>query len=195
MNAMLSRRLTGTMIVAACMMQLLILPKPALAQITPTRADSLSRDELVCALSPMCGTERALIRHRGLTVAEPDSPPPRTAPPFFTSITFEFNSATLTDDARETLDRIGAALRDPTLEHVIYHVEGHTDAKGTDAYNQVLSEQRANAVRSYLMEKFGISGDRLIALGLGKTQPLPNPPAESPFAAVNRRVQFSWAQP
>jgi len=72
-----------------------------------------------------------------------------------------------------------------------YRIEGHTDAKGSIAYNQVLSQRRAEAARNYLIT-MGIGEERLIAVGFGKTRPLPNPPAASPYAPINRRVQFSW---
>ena len=189
------RWLTGSLVAAACIMQLVVLPGPAASQTIPAEADSYSRNELVCAFNPRCGAERVLIRRRGLTISDPDSPPAHAAPPFFTSITFEFNSAALTPQARATLDRIGDALRDPSIEAVRFRVEGHTDAKGSDSYNQALSERRANAVRGYLIEHFGISNARLVAIGFGKMQPLPNPPAESPFSSLNRRVQFNWLPP
>jgi outer membrane protein OmpA-like peptidoglycan-associated protein len=89
------------------------------------------------------------------------------------------------------LDRIAVALRDPSNRTLDYRIEGHTDAKGSFAYNQTLSERRAEAVRNYLIT-MGIGDERLTAVGFGKTRPLPNPPAASPYAPINRRVQFSW---
>jgi len=190
----MSRYLSGSLIAAACLIQLSAAPTPAAAEssVTPVQADSFSRDELVCALNPQCGGERAMIRHRGLVPDNPGTEPGRSAPPFFNSITFDFNSSNLTPQARATLDRIGDALRDPTISDVKLKVEGHTDAKGTVPYNQTLSEKRANAVRTYLVENFGINRDRLQAVGYGKTQLLPNPPADSPYSGINRRVQFGW---
>ena len=63
---------------------------------------------------------------------------------------------------------------------------GHTDASGGDAYNQGLSERRAEAVRRYLVEKFKLQIDSFVVTGFGKTQ-LKNP--AQPLAEVNRRVQ------
>ena len=65
-------------------------------------------------------------------------------------------------------------------------IEGHTDAKGGDGYNQNLSELRARAVQRYLIEHFGIAESRLMARGFGKTRLLD--PAH-PEDGVNRRVQ------
>src|SRR5581483_7953649 len=136
----MSRYLSGSLIAAACLIQLSAAPTPAAAEssVTPVQADSFSRDELVCALNPQCGGERAMIRHRGLVPDNPGTEPGRSAPPFFNSITFDFNSSNLTPQARATLDRIGDALRDPTISDVKLKVEGHTDAKGTVPYNQTL---------------------------------------------------------
>jgi outer membrane protein OmpA-like peptidoglycan-associated protein len=65
-------------------------------------------------------------------------------------------------------------------------VRGHTDAKGSDVYNQQLSEWRAVAVKRFIVETFGIPPENLIAVGLGKRE-LKN--TADPFAAENRRVQ------
>jgi outer membrane protein OmpA-like peptidoglycan-associated protein len=82
-------------------------------------------------------------------------------------------------------------LHDPSNRTLEYRIEGHTDANGSIAYNKILSQRRAEAVRNYLIT-MGTSEEKLIAVGFGKTRPLPNPPAASPYAPVNRRVQFSW---
>src|SRR5271156_2618477 len=143
---MIANHLSRSLVVATCLMPFLILPAAAQQPGMPVQADSFSRDELVCAFNPQCGGDRAVIRHRGLVADNADTPPTRLAPPFFNTVTFEFNSATLTPLARATLDRIGDALRDPTIDDVKLHVEGHTDAKGSFPYNQTLSERRAEAV-------------------------------------------------
>ena len=68
-------------------------------------------------------------------------------------------------------------------------VEGHTDAKGSDAYNMKLSERRAKAVEAYLVQKHQIAVSRIHAVGKGKTEPL----TANPFDQTNRRVQFARA--
>jgi outer membrane protein OmpA-like peptidoglycan-associated protein len=68
-------------------------------------------------------------------------------------------------------------------------VEGHTDSKGSDAYNIKLSQRRANAVRDYLIAH-GVEADRLVAVGYGETRPVAdNGTAEG--RARNRRVEFT----
>ena len=64
---------------------------------------------------------------------------------------------------------------------------GHTDAKGTDTYNQGLSERRADAVKRYLMEKYGVYATNLVTAGYGKGK-LKH--SASPLSFENRRVQF-----
>jgi outer membrane protein OmpA-like peptidoglycan-associated protein len=171
--------------------QLALTAGPALSQPAPQQADGFSNDELVCALNPKCGAERVMIRRRGINISQPELSK-RTAPlPYFNNITFDFDSAELTHEAHAMLDRIAIALHDPSNRTLEYRIEGHTDANGSIAYNKILSQRRAEAARKYLIT-MGISEEKLIAVGFGKTRPLPNPPAASPYAPVNRRVQFSW---
>ncbi len=83
------------------------------------------------------------------------------------------------------VDRVGELMREqPTLR---LQVEGHTDATGSDEYNLSLSQRRAAAVASHLVERWGIARERLSVLGFGKGMPL----IENPFDGRNRRVQFT----
>jgi outer membrane protein OmpA-like peptidoglycan-associated protein len=67
-------------------------------------------------------------------------------------------------------------------------VEGHTDSIGTDAYNQGLSERRANAVRDVLVDQYGVAAERVNAVGYGETRPVAdNSTPEG--RAINRRVE------
>lgn len=67
-------------------------------------------------------------------------------------------------------------------------VEGHTDAIGTDAYNQGLSERRADAVRDVLVNQHGIATSRVSSVGYGESRPVADNTAES-GRAINRRVE------
>ncbi len=67
-------------------------------------------------------------------------------------------------------------------------VEGHTDSVGTDAYNQKLSERRANAVRDVLVNQYGVGGDRVNAVGYGESKPVADNATDA-GRAVNRRVE------
>ena len=102
-------------------------------------------------------------------------------------VTFELNSARLTADAAQTLRRVADALRgEPNLRA---EIAGHTDSSGADAYNRMLSQQRADSVLQFLVSQ-GIDRSRLIARGYGETQPV----ADNGTPAGrdrNRRVEFN----
>src|SRR5262249_26645867 len=109
----------------------------------------------------------------------PPPPPPAPAPapqvpniPLAAKALFDFDKYDLKPEGKATIDReVISKLKDVTkLELVL--VTGHTDRIGTQAYNQKLSERRANAVRDYLVSQ-GVAKDKIETLGMGKTQPVP----------------------
>ena len=105
-------------------------------------------------------------------------------------VTFLPGSATLTADAQGVLDTAAAALagqKDLKVE-----IGGHTDAQGSDAANQRLSQRRADSVRQYLVGK-GIEGERLTAVGYGEAQPIADNGTPA-GRAENRRVEFKIVQ-
>jgi len=101
-------------------------------------------------------------------------------------VTFEFNSAVIGPKAVPTLVTLGRALGNPQLKGASFLIGGHTDAAGSDSYNQSLSERRAEAVKTYLVEQFKLSPNQLLAIGFGRSE-LKN--TANPLAAENRRVQ------
>ncbi|MDV7697892.1 OmpA family protein [Chryseobacterium soli] len=102
-------------------------------------------------------------------------------------VNFAFDSTNLTSAAQTNLDKLAQVLtNNPDTNINIY---GHTDAKGTDAYNLNLSERRANAVKTYLSSK-GIASSRMFAKGEGKSQPVATNDTEE-GRAKNRRVEFA----
>jgi outer membrane protein OmpA-like peptidoglycan-associated protein len=103
------------------------------------------------------------------------------------TINFDFNSAAITAKAESQLNNLGDALRNPRMENEVIVLGGHTDAKGSDEYNQKLSERRAEAVKKYLVEKLHVSAENLSTVGYGKKHLLNT---ANPFAAENRRVQI-----
>jgi outer membrane protein OmpA-like peptidoglycan-associated protein len=102
-------------------------------------------------------------------------------------VTFDYDSAIIGPRAASVLVALGRALSKEELKGVVFLVNGHTDAKGGAEYNQDLSERRAEAVRRFLAEKFGLASENLVPIGYGKTQ-LKN--AADPYAGENRRVQI-----
>jgi len=102
-------------------------------------------------------------------------------------VNFATNSAALTSDSKEILDEGLKAVRD--LGAVIgVRVEGHTDSRGSEAYNMALSKKRAQSVVDYLVAQ-GVNSDRLVAVGLGESSPIANNDTKAGQAA-NRRVDF-----
>jgi len=123
---------------------------------------------------------------RQAPAAHPAShPAPRNAS-LSLPVQFSFDSADILPAARRQLDALAQGIRLlPGLQKVV--IEGHTDATGSDRYNEQLSLKRAYAVMNYLVSQQGIDASRLRAVGLGKSAPLPE---RSPSAPENRRVQF-----
>jgi OOP family OmpA-OmpF porin len=97
---------------------------------------------------------------------------------------FAFDSAELTAEDKAQLDKVAARLQE--LEFVGGTATGHTDNVGDDAYNQKLSERRAQAVVDYLAAK-GVASGRISAIGMGEAKPLADNATEE-GRAQNRRV-------
>jgi outer membrane protein OmpA-like peptidoglycan-associated protein len=100
---------------------------------------------------------------------------------------FDYNSAKITDKSIPQLTSLGNTLAEPEHKDSVFLIGGHTDAKGSDGSNQILSQRRAEMVKKYLVEKFHITPSNLVTAGYGK-QDLKN--TAEPFAAENRRVQI-----
>jgi outer membrane protein OmpA-like peptidoglycan-associated protein len=101
-------------------------------------------------------------------------------------ITFDYNSADISAKSLPAVQTLGKALSNPDLRGSTFVVAGHTDAAGGEGYNQELSERRADSIKRYLTEKFGISGTDLVTVGYGKSKPKD---AANPMDPANRRVQ------
>jgi outer membrane protein OmpA-like peptidoglycan-associated protein len=101
-------------------------------------------------------------------------------------INFDYNSADINAKSLPSVQALGRALLNPDLKGSTFIVAGHTDAVGGGAYNQELSERRADSIKRHLVDKFGIAGTDLVTVGYGKTK-LKDP--ANPTAQVNRRVQ------
>jgi outer membrane protein OmpA-like peptidoglycan-associated protein len=111
----------------------------------------------------------------------------REAPSIDLEVLFPYKSAEVTPEAAAALAPLGRALSDARLAGNAFLIAGHTDAKGSAAYNLALSQQRAEAVRRHLIATFGLDGARLTARGMGSRElKLP----AQPLAAENRRVQI-----
>ncbi|MEM6327667.1 MAG: OmpA family protein [Bacteroidota bacterium] len=150
------------------------IPPPAIPPPPPVRVDD-PPDPAVVVLPPVVTVEeveRAFL-DTGLFRAS--------------RVPFAFGEATLLPEARRVLDAVGAALvRAPTLRVT---VDGHTDAVSSDAFNLRLSQRRAASVREYLLGRFQIAPERLVARGFGEREPIATNETET-GRALNRRVEF-----
>jgi outer membrane protein OmpA-like peptidoglycan-associated protein len=84
-----------------------------------------------------------------------------------------------------SVQALGKALSDPNLKGSTFVVAGHTDAAGSEGYNQDLSERRADSIKRYLVEKYSIAANDLVTVGYGNSKP--NDP-NAPMDPANRRV-------
>ncbi len=101
-------------------------------------------------------------------------------------INFELNSDKLTPNSITILEEVYAALMDFPEAEVI--IEGHSDSSGNDDYNLSLSQKRAEAVKTWLVNR-GIDASRMEAVGIGEADPIAdNSTAEG--RAENRRIEF-----
>jgi outer membrane protein OmpA-like peptidoglycan-associated protein len=174
---------------------------------TPMFAADVSQQQIIDALTPRAMTRSltaadaptgsdhgALIdrlRHRGtrsLTMTERDEIASMAGerPAVDLQVYFDFNSAAITPKAVPQLTNLGNALADPGLKDALVTINGHTDAKGTDPYNQKLSERRAEAIKQYLVDHFHLASENLVTVGYGKQHPKNH---DDLFAAENRRVE------
>ncbi len=102
-------------------------------------------------------------------------------------ITFDFDRYDLKSEFRPVLDNLANTLNEYGQTRI--EVVGHTDSKGTDSYNQTLSQNRANAVAGYLGSR-GVASSRMIVSGAGETRPVASNDTES-GRAQNRRVEIT----
>jgi outer membrane protein OmpA-like peptidoglycan-associated protein len=100
-------------------------------------------------------------------------------------ITFAYNSAAVQPQFQRTLDQVASTLAEYNQTYI--DVYGHTDATGSDAYNQTLSERRASSVADYLAGR-GVQQARIGTRGYGETQPIAENDTPDGQAA-NRRVE------
>jgi OOP family OmpA-OmpF porin len=107
-------------------------------------------------------------------------------------VNFDYDKANIKSEFAPVLDEAAQVLNDNP--QITVTIEGHTDSIGSEAYNQGLSERRAEAVRQYLVER-GVAASRLETRGYGESQPIaPNTTPEGrdnpEGRALNRRAEL-----
>ena len=178
-----------------------ILAVVSLAPVSVWAQANPSTDQIVKSLTPTStmGTTRGIrIAPGGSTgggstaggpaTAGQAQPAAAKAPAVSMTVQFATGSADLTPQAVQTLTSLGQALTNATLANYRFRIEGHTDTVGSPAYNQQLSQRRAEAVVDYLSTNFHIDRNRVQAIGMGQDGLMIQTPPQTPEAR-NRRVQ------
>ena len=155
----------------------------ALAQPAPSASD------IVKSLKPGAGQLTNTTRGIRPALPGPGAKPDATAPSVNLTVNFATGSSSLTASAERTLDALGQALTTIDLNAYHFRIEGHTDTVGTPDANRALSQQRAEAVASYLEKKFGVQAAKLDAVGVGQDDLLVPTPDQTP-EPKNRRVKI-----
>lgn len=152
----------------------------------------LCMDEEVYAAMERAGTPCPGIRFVNRQIEPPPTPEP--APPplvSFDDVLFDFDRATIRPDAAPILEPLLEMLQaDPGMR---IDIEGHTDWIGSDAYNQGLSQRRAEAVVNWLVSR-GIARERISAAGRGESEPVASN-ATAAGRQLNRRVEVRRRDP
>lgn len=108
-------------------------------------------------------------------------------------VEFDFDKATIRSESYPVLDALGEALNSDELKGKNIIIGGHTDARGSDSYNNSLSKKRAESVKAYLVNKWGIDPALIEAVGYGKARPLTTETTEEAMQ-MNRRVEIRLAE-
>jgi OOP family OmpA-OmpF porin len=108
------------------------------------------------------------------------------------NVYFETNSAKLLPESETTLNEVGDVLE--KFADLRVEVEGHTDTRGSSAYNMRLSQSRSESVREYLLAHFHLSANNIVAVGYGETRPETRERNEEELLR-NRRVELRVLNP
>ncbi|TBU94699.1 OmpA family protein [Phytopseudomonas dryadis] len=133
------------------------------------------------------GGEEELVLVEETIVEEPVAPEPvAEAVRVELDVKFDFDKAEVKQESYGDIKSLADFMAQYPQTTTV--VEGHTDSVGTDAYNQRLSERRANAVRDALVNQYGVGADRVNAVGYGESRPVADNATEA-GRAINRRVE------
>lgn len=135
------------------------------------------------------------IRTRGLNIIDTGKATPKHKPitPVLKEVAvsmevlFDYDSDTLTAQAKQQLGPVGMALASDDLKGMHFRIEGHTDVVGSDQYNLDLSKRRAKAVKAYLTQQYGLKGVTIEIVGKGERDLAD---AANPTSEANRRVRI-----
>jgi outer membrane protein OmpA-like peptidoglycan-associated protein len=155
-------------------MKHLILLLSSLPTLVTAQSTPLNVEEMVRALTPPAKTRSLGAASRNLQ------------PSLDLTIHFDLDSAVIREESKKSLKDLATALKDGRLGSFKFQVEGHTDSRGTAAYNEALSARRAESVVTFLSTE-GVALEKLVSVGKGFREPLD--PVDTK-AVVNRRVRI-----
>jgi outer membrane protein OmpA-like peptidoglycan-associated protein len=161
-------------------------PKPMTRSLSTTPAPQVDPSVTAKEVSFIDSLRNRKTRSLSLGEREQIAEIASTKPNVDLEIQFDYNSADISKTSLTALQELGKALSNPSLKGSTFVVAGHTDAVGSEPYNLDLSERRADTIKHYLVEKYGIAGNDLVTVGYGKTK---LKDASNPTAPINRRVQ------
>jgi outer membrane protein OmpA-like peptidoglycan-associated protein len=154
------------------------------------------REENLAGAAPVLdGSAQSLVgQAQGLQVKETAT---ETRIALAADILFDFDKADIRPSASAALNQVAGVLRQRAV--AVARIEGHTDAKGTPAYNQRLSERRAGSVQKWLVEREGLVSTKFALQGLGATRPVaPNTKSDGSDdpdgRQKNRRVEIVFGR-
>jgi len=160
----------------------------------PSNYRPISTPERAPATHVRGGSHRASVlpsrREAGSAATLPGCPTPSHAeqpekPMVSFKVEFEFGSAQLKPVSVAVLRELGKALNGGLSDQKLFEIEGHTDAVGSFAYNEQLSQARAEAVKEFLAKEMNVALERLKVVGRSYCDPANS---QNPYAAENRRV-------
>ena len=135
---------------------------------------------------PSCCTAPVVKQKAQAPAPEPTRAPGKEKVTIALNVEFDTNKAVVKEKYYDEIKRVADFMKE--FPNTTAAIEGHTDNIASAAYNQKLSEKRANSVRQYLIDKFGIDGSRLTAIGYGLTKPIASNDTEE-GRQKNRRVE------
>ncbi len=167
-------------------------PAPEAAEAPPPQPSTSGALAPSTAASEALGASRADRVRQALTDLRAARTPEGLVITLPEDILFDFDKADIRPDARETLARLAEVI--DYYADAPVRIDGHTDNKGTDAYNLDLSQRRAEAVANYLAANSGVAPARMQTRGLGEQQPvaanaLPDGSDNPEGRRRNRRVE------
>ncbi len=151
--------------------------------------DKLEQAKAEAGMGPGLITARAITRSLSAPGTRGVGARYKSKPSIDLPIQFEFNSHAISGGSKVQMSQLGNALNNPALAGQRILIEGHTDDRGSDEYNLLLSGRRAESVRRMLVEQFGVDAGRLQVKGFGESSPVASN-AEEAGRARNRRVTF-----